>query len=112
MTANLHYVKELGFRSREALEKGDLMAYGRIMDEHWQHKKKRSGGMSNVKIDEWYSQALSHGAAGGKLIGAGGGGFLLFVTEDKAKLRAGLAGSGLEEVRFRFDFQGTAVVTQ
>ncbi len=110
MLANLHYTKELGFRSREALEKGDLVGYGKLMHEHWEHKKKRSGGMSNERIDAWYQLALANGAVGGKLIGAGGGGFLLFVTEDKLRLRRVLGEAGMEEVRFRFDFHGTAVV--
>ena len=110
MLANLHYTKELGFRSRDALLKGDLIGYGKLMHEHWEHKKKRSGGMSNERIDAWYQLALANGAVGGKLIGAGGGGFLLFVTEDKLRLRKALGEAGMEEVRFRFDFQGTAVV--
>jgi D-glycero-alpha-D-manno-heptose-7-phosphate kinase len=110
MLANLHYTKELGFRSRDALLKGDLVAYGKLMHEHWEHKKKRSGGMSNERIDGWYQLALDNGAVGGKLIGAGGGGFLLFVTEDKLRLRKALGEAGMEEVRFRFDFHGTAVV--
>jgi D-glycero-alpha-D-manno-heptose-7-phosphate kinase len=110
MLANLHYTKELGFRSRDALVAGDLIGYGKLMHEHWEHKKKRSGGMSNERIDAWYSLALANGAVGGKLIGAGGGGFLLFVTEDKLRLRRVLGEAGMEEVRFRFDFHGTSVV--
>ncbi len=110
MLANLHYTKYLGYRSRDALLKGDLVAYGRLMHEHWEHKKRRSGGMSNERIDGWYDLALKNGAIGGKLIGAGGGGFLLFVTEDKLRLRKALGEAGMEEVRFRFDFHGTSVV--
>jgi D-glycero-alpha-D-manno-heptose-7-phosphate kinase len=110
MLENLHYTKDLGYRSLAALEKGDLQGYGKLMHEHWEHKKKRSGGMSNERIDAWYQLALKNGAVGGKLIGAGGGGFLLFVTEDKARLRKALGEAGMEEVRFRFDFHGTAVV--
>jgi D-glycero-alpha-D-manno-heptose-7-phosphate kinase len=110
MLANLHYTKDLGFRSRDALLAGDLVGYGKLMHEHWEHKKKRSGGMSNERIDAWYSLALNNGAVGGKLIGAGGGGFLLFVTEDKLRLRKVLGEAGMEEVRFRFDFHGTSVV--
>src|ERR1700733_5859953 len=78
MVQNLHFVKDLGLRSQAALEAGDLNGFGKLMDEHWQHKKRRSGGMSNPQIDEWYSHAMANGATGGKLIGAGGGGFLLF----------------------------------
>ena len=54
MLKNLHYVKELGQRSKQALEKGDTRLFGELMHEHWEHKKRRSGGMSNPKIDEWY----------------------------------------------------------
>lgn len=112
MTNNLHFVKELGKQSLIALESGNLVKFGELMNVHWEHKKKRSGGMSNSKIDEWYELAMKNGAVGGKLIGAGGGGFLMFYTEDKMKLRHSLMMAGLEEVRFRFDFEGTKVVIQ
>jgi D-glycero-alpha-D-manno-heptose-7-phosphate kinase len=112
MIDNLHYVKELGFQSRIALEAGDLRKFANLMHMHWENKKKRSGGMSNNSIDEYYSLAMANGALGGKLIGAGGGGFLMFYTEDKTRLRHAMRSSGLREVRFRFDFQGTTVVTQ
>jgi D-glycero-alpha-D-manno-heptose-7-phosphate kinase len=108
--ANLHYVKDLGLRSRAALEKGDTAEFGALMHEHWEHKKRRSGGMSNPHIDEWYALGLRHGALGGKLVGAGGGGFLMFYAEDHRRLRAAMAKAGLEEVRFRFDFEGTKVL--
>jgi D-glycero-alpha-D-manno-heptose-7-phosphate kinase len=82
------------------------------MDAHWQRKKERSGGMSNSQINEWYDYAMANGALGGKLIGAGGGGFLMFYAEDKAKLRRAMREKGLTEVRFRFDFEGTKIVIQ
>jgi D-glycero-alpha-D-manno-heptose-7-phosphate kinase len=103
-------VKDLGLRSLEALEGGRLVEFGKLMDEHWQHKKKRSGGMSNPVINEWYDHAMQNGAAGGKLIGAGGGGFLMFYAEDKTRLRHAMTVAGLKEVRFRFDFEGTKSV--
>ena len=109
---NLHYVKDLGRRSHAALLKGDLPCFAELMDEHWQHKKKRSGDMSNSRIDEWYEIAKGNGALGGKLIGAGGGGFLMFYAEEKTKLRQVMSEAGLREVRFRFDFEGTKVVFQ
>jgi len=112
MTDNLHFVKDLGYQSQEALETGNLNRFGELMNVHWEHKKMRSGGMSNPDIDKWYKLAMDNGALGGKLIGAGGGGFLLFYTEDKARLRAALAPTALREVRFRFDFQGTRVVIE
>ena len=86
MIQNLNYVKDLGLRSLKALESGNLVEFGKLMHEHWEHKKHRSGGMSNPKIDEWYDLALKNGAVGGKLIGAGGGGFLMFYAKDKTKL--------------------------
>jgi D-glycero-alpha-D-manno-heptose-7-phosphate kinase len=109
---NLHYVKDLGVRSLEALKAGDLHKFGTLLDEHWQHKKKRSGAMSNPEIDKWYDLAMRHGALGGKVIGAGGGGFLLFYSEDKKRLRRALREAGLEEVRVRFDFEGTKTLVQ
>jgi D-glycero-alpha-D-manno-heptose-7-phosphate kinase len=110
MLKNLHYVKDLGYRSRDALENGNSVLFGELMHEHWEHKKRRSGGMSNAKIDECYELGMKNGAVGGKLVGAGGGGFLMFMAHDRNKLRRAMAGVGLEEVRFRFDFEGTKVV--
>jgi D-glycero-alpha-D-manno-heptose-7-phosphate kinase len=110
MIDNLHFVKELGYRSLEAIETGNLARYGEIMHEHWMHKKKRSSMMSNPDIDRWYALALENGALGGKVIGAGGGGFLLFYTEEKAKLRAALKREGLMEIRFGFDYEGTKIL--
>ncbi|MGH6824157.1 hypothetical protein [Methyloceanibacter sp.] len=109
---NLHYVKDLGLRSLNALESGDLYMFGVLMDEHWKHKKKRSNHMTNPEIDHWYDLAMRNGARGGKLIGAGGGGFLLFYTEDKKRVRHVMRETGLEEVRIRFDFEGTKIIVQ
>jgi len=110
MIENLHFVKDLGFQSQRALESGNLNEFARLMDVHWQRKKERSGGMSNPKINEWYDLAMANGALGGKLIGAGGGGFLMFYADDKTKLRHAMRGAGLKEVRFRFDFEGTKLL--
>lgn len=110
MLSNLHYVKELGHRSQEALERGDTRLFAEIMHEHWEHKKNRSQGMTNSTIDEWYELGRRNGALGGKLVGAGGGGFLLFYAEEHRRLREAMTGAGLEEVRFRFDFEGTKVL--
>jgi D-glycero-alpha-D-manno-heptose-7-phosphate kinase len=110
MLKNLHFVKALGLRSKLALEKGNILEFGELMHEHWENKKQRSGGMSNPKIDEWYNLALKNGASGGKLVGAGGGGFLMFMAHDRKKLRKAMSDQGLEEVRFRFDFEGTKVL--
>ena len=110
MLRNLHYVKELGLRSRAALENGDLVRFGELMHEHWEHKKRRSGKMSNEQIDEWYQLARRSGAIGGKLVGAGGGGFLMFYARDRNLLRHAMTSAGLEEVRFKFDFEGTKLI--
>lgn len=110
MLKNLHYVKSLGYRSKDALEAGNTTLFGELMHEHWEHKKKRSGGMSNPKIDEWYELGMRNGAVGGKLVGAGGGGFLMFMAHDRNKLRQVMANAGLEEVRFKFDFEGAKVM--
>jgi D-glycero-alpha-D-manno-heptose-7-phosphate kinase len=110
MLANLHSVKKIGQQSLEALQSGDIPAFGELMHTHWESKKQRSGGMSNAKIDKWYKIARENGAIGGKLVGAGGGGFLMFLAQDKMKLRAAMKGIGLSEVRFRFDLQGTKVL--
>lgn len=110
MLENLHFVKELGLKSRDALEKGDLKAFAELMNIHWEYKKKRSKGMSNSQIDEWYTLAMENGALGGKMIGAGGGGFLMFYTEDKIRLRKAMSKTGMTEVRFRFEMEGAKIL--
>jgi D-glycero-alpha-D-manno-heptose-7-phosphate kinase len=110
MLTNLHFVKELGRLSKDALEKGDTARFGELMHQHWEHKKRRSGGMSNSVIDDWYELGMKNGALGGKLVGAGGGGFLMFYAADRNRLRHVMGKAGLEEVRFGFDFEGTKVV--
>src|SRR6266576_2805308 len=112
MVENLHFVKDLGKQSQIALESGNLREFARLMDVHWQRKKERSQSMTNHRINEWYDCAMVNGALGGKLIGAGGGGFLMFYAEDKARLRHALRAQGLTEVRFRFDFEGTKILNQ
>ena len=110
MLNNLHFVKEIGYQSKDALESGNTDKFGELMHQHWEHKKKRSGGMSNQNIDTWYETALKNGAIGGKVVGAGGGGFLMFMAHDAAKLRSAMKKSGLQEVRFKFDFEGAKVI--
>jgi D-glycero-alpha-D-manno-heptose-7-phosphate kinase len=112
MIENLHFIKDLGRQSQAALETGNLAEFARLMDVHWQRKKERSGNMSNPEINEWYDYAIANGALGGKLIGAGGGGFLMFYADNKAQLRHAMREKGLTEVRFRFDFEGTKVLVQ
>jgi D-glycero-alpha-D-manno-heptose-7-phosphate kinase len=112
MIANMHFVKHLGRDIKDALEAGNLQRFGELMNTHWEYKKGRSKSMSNDKINHWYELAMANGALGGKLIGAGGGGFLMFLCEERARLRQVLTDEGLEEVRFRFDFEGTKVILQ
>ena len=110
MIDNLHFVKDLGWKSKEALEAGDLPRFADLMNVHWEWKRQRSAGITNDNVDEWYRMAKENGAIGGKLIGAGGGGFIMFYTEDKARLRHAMNQAGLKEVRFQFDFEGTKTI--
>jgi len=112
MIDHLHQIKQFGYESKEALERGDLRRFAAIMHEHWERKKYRSKSMTNSQIDEYYQLARDSGALGGKLIGAGGGGFLMVYSEDKTRVRRALIAAGLREVRMRFDFEGTALVTR
>lgn len=109
---SLHRTKELGYRVKEALEEGDLERFGLLLDEHWQNKKRRSGKMSDTRIDDWYELAKASGALGGKIMGAGGGGFFVFYcpNSNKPRLRQALAAAGLREMPFDFDFEGAKVV--
>lgn len=110
MIENLHRTKELGYRSLACLESGDTPGFAALMHEHWLGKRARSSGMSNDHINQWYDLAMHNGALGGKLIGAGGGGFLMFYASDRARLRSAMRSAGLQEVRFRFDFEGTKIL--
>ena len=112
MIENLHFVKNIGLEIRSRLERGDVHGFAELMHEHWEKKRARTQGMSNTCIDHWYKVARANGAVGGKLIGAGGGGFLLFYTEDSRRLRAAMAREGLEEVRFKFDHDGATVTAR
>ena len=110
MIENLHAAKDLGEQGRRALEAGDTRAFAEILNEHWEHKRRRSPGMSNANIDEWYALARKSGALGGNLVGAGGGGFLMLYSEDHRCLRQAMTAAGLQELRFQFDYDGTKVL--
>ena len=110
ITENLHLTKEIGIRSKESLLLGDTEKFAQLMHEHWEHKRERSAGISNSFINDAYKSGLHNGAVGGKLVGAGGGGFLMFYAKDREKLRNEMERIGLREVRFRFDFEGTKVI--
>jgi D-glycero-alpha-D-manno-heptose-7-phosphate kinase len=106
MIDNLQRTKELGYVSRDLLEKGDLDAYAELMHEHWEHKRRRSPGMANARIDGLYDCARESGAIGGKLVGAGGGGFLLVYSRAPEQTREAMLGMGAPELVFDFEYGG------
>jgi D-glycero-alpha-D-manno-heptose-7-phosphate kinase len=106
MLANLHRTKEIGLESRGLLERGDLEGYARLMDEHWQNKRARSPGMFTERVDELYRLARMSGCIGGKLVGAGGGGFLLVYATRPDDTRLAMSRAGAQELVFDFEFQG------
>ncbi len=110
MLDNLNEIRRIGYDVRDALQAGDTVRFGELMHEHWELKRQRSTGISNEQIDAWYQLARKHGALGGKLVGAGAGGFLLFYSPEPARLRRGLEDVGLNEVRFGFDYDGSIVL--
>jgi D-glycero-alpha-D-manno-heptose-7-phosphate kinase len=112
MLDNLHTIAEIGHRVRRALEAGDTEAFGRLMHDHWELKRARSQTMSSSDIDRWYDAGMASGALGGKLVGAGAGGFLMFYATDPAALRQAMAREGLVELRFAFDLDGSTVVVR
>lgn len=111
-TDAMHRIKEIGRLSKAALEAGDITTLGELMHEHWTTKKRVSTKMSDPAIDKWYDLAMANGALGGKVMGAGGGGFLLFCTKEGArrKLRTALEAEGLQHMDFRFDWDGSRVL--
>ncbi len=112
MLENLHFTKQLGLCIKLALEQGNARRFGELMHEHWLHKKDRSPGTSNERINRCYEIGRDNGAIGGKLVGAGGGGFLLFYADDSDALRRAMAKEELREVRFGFDHEGAKLLTR
>lgn len=111
VVTSLREIKDIGLEIANAISKGDLRYFGELLDVHWNAKKRLSEGISTPKIDAWYELAKQNGAIGGKISGAGGGGFLmLYCDENKARLREAMRGAGLRELKFRFDFEGSKVV--
>ena len=106
MLENLHHTKELGLRGRALLQAGDLEGYGKLMHEHWEHKRRRSPGMTGEHIDRLYTLARRSGVIGGKLVGAGGGGFLLVYAQHPEDTRQAMAAAGASELAFDFEFDG------
>lgn len=112
MLENLHYTKQLGQCIKQALEQGNVRRFGELMHEHWMHKKERSPSMTNEGINRWYEIGRANGAIGGKLVGAGGGGFLLFYADDRDRLRRAMVAEGLQEFRFKFDHEGSKLLSR
>jgi D-glycero-alpha-D-manno-heptose-7-phosphate kinase len=112
MLENLHAIACIGRQVRECLESGDTRGFGALMHEHWERKRVRTAGMSTSAIDRWYEAGRANGAIGGKLVGAGAGGFLVFYAEDPPMLRAAMQREGLRELRFGFDFDGSTVIVR
>ncbi len=107
----MHAIKAIGIESKKALESSDLRRFGELLHEHWVLKRGITDSMTTDSVDSWYALARENGALGGKLVGAGGGGFLmLFCQDGREKVRAALAKRGLTEMRFRFDFEGSKVI--
>jgi len=107
---NLDHTKYLGFKCLEYLENGETYKFGELMHDHWVYKKSRTENISNSKIDDFYNLGINNGAVGGKLVGAGGGGFLMFFATDSKKLRNKMNELGLPEVRFTFDMEGVKIL--
>jgi D-glycero-alpha-D-manno-heptose-7-phosphate kinase len=112
MIENLHFIKQIGMSTKEALEAGNTRCYAELMREHWEHKRRRSKQMSNDQINQWHAIGMRNGALGGKLVGAGGGGYLLFYAADPMQLRRAMAQEGLPELRFRFDHDGSTILVR
>ena len=112
MLENLHYTKQLGLCIKLALEQGQTRRFGELMHDHWMHKKERSPGTTNDGINRWYEIGRKNGAVGGKLVGAGGGGFLLFYADDRDALRRAMLKEGLQEFRFQFDHEGSKLLSR
>jgi D-glycero-alpha-D-manno-heptose-7-phosphate kinase len=110
MIDNLHAIKQIGHESKATLESGQLDEYGRLLHVHWERKRRRSRMITSPRIDHWYEVARRNGALGGKLLGAGGGGFLMFLADDPTRLRKAMAAEGLAELRFSFDYEGTRLL--
>jgi D-glycero-alpha-D-manno-heptose-7-phosphate kinase len=112
MLENLHAIADLGRQVRDALERGDTHGFAALMNEHWERKRGRTSGMSTEDIDRWYAAGRANGALGGKLVGAGAGGFLMFYASEPETLRAAMAREGLSELRFIFDHDGSSVIVR
>jgi len=110
MIENLKNIKKMGLEAKKLIENNDLKKYGELMNYHWRKKIERSKNITNKKINYLYEEALKNGAIGGKLVGAGGGGFLMFYANDKTSLRKKMLNLKVEELKFKFDTEGTKII--
>ena len=109
--SSLRQIKDIGVEICDSVVRGNLHRFGQLLDVHWEVKKRLSKGVTNPQIDAWYQLARRNGAIGGKISGAGGGGFLmLYCEQNKARLREAMRRAGLRELNFRFEFEGSKVV--
>jgi D-glycero-alpha-D-manno-heptose-7-phosphate kinase len=110
----LHKIKKIGLKTKKAFEKGDIDKFGEYLDEHWNIKKQLSRNISNSFIDECYNRAKKFGAIGGKIMGAGGGGFFMFYHNgsfiNKINFIKNMSKIGLKKMRFNFDFEGSKII--
>ena len=110
----LHEIKEIGYKTKKAFENGDIDKFGEFLDVHWNIKKQLSKGISNPFIDECYRNAIKNGALGGKIMGAGGGGFFMFYhngsNKEKVKFIKEMSKKGLKKMRYHFDFEGSKII--
>jgi len=111
VVSSLQEIKDIGMEIESSIARGHLRRFGELLDVHWQVKKRLSQGITSSRIDAWYELAKRNGAIGGKISGAGGGGFLmLYCEEGKAQLRSAMRSAGLRELNLRFDFEGSKVI--
>jgi D-glycero-alpha-D-manno-heptose-7-phosphate kinase len=108
----MHRIKELGRETKRILLAGEIDTYGEMLHEHWTNKRKLAASMTDSVLDEHYEAARNAGAIGGKLMGAGGGGFFMFYVRagDRRRVHDALAARGLRPMRFRFDFDGARII--
>jgi D-glycero-alpha-D-manno-heptose-7-phosphate kinase len=109
--ARMHRIKEIGYETKKLLLDGDVDRYGDLLHEHWTAKRKLASNMTDSVIDEHYEAARNAGAIGGKLMGAGGGGFFMFYVRpaEKRRVHEALVARGLRYMRFHFDFDGARI---